>query len=177
MTLRRPSAGYRLAALVATLATATCVYEPCRADEPVQLNRVPGLVRRVAATRAPGVRFSRAVHDAASGYFKLTGKDALDRTVRVVADESAEFVQVTIVTPIRLKDVPRAVIETHNQTVRQSRRWFFEPTTILRAEQSVAGDDARTVLYEFLGKNASGEPMRQVIREDGVNIGLGSAPG
>lgn len=145
------------------------------ADEPITLNKVPMAARQAAAQRAPGVKFAKVGFDRANKHYKLRGKDAKGREVRVLSDEEANFVQVTVSAPIALKEVPKAVLATHEKTMRGSGRFQFAATAFVRAERWTAGVDSKTVLFEFSGENAQGEPMRQVIREDGVNIGLGSA--
>jgi hypothetical protein len=149
--------------------------QTAHADEPVTLNKVPPAVLSTAGKLSPRTRYTKVFFDEANKYYKLRGKDAEGRDVRVVSDETAEFVQVTVSVPVPAADVPRAVVETHERTTRGAGRFRFKATTILRSEQSTAGVGAKTVLFEFFGKNADGERMRQVVREDGVNIGLGEA--
>jgi hypothetical protein len=162
-------------ALALTLSVVGLAPPPSRADEPITLSKVPAAARKFAEKTAPGVKFTKAVFDDANKYYKLRGKDAKGREVRVLSDAGAEFVQVTVSAPTTLKEVPKGVIETHNKTNRGTGRFHFKATKVVRAEQSTAGVESKTVLFEFIGKNEQGELMRQVIREDGINIGLGDA--
>lgn len=146
-----------------------------RADELVALNKVPSAARQAAAERAQGVRFARALFDRANKHYKLRGKDTKGREVRVLCDEEANFVQVTVSASVALKEVPSAVLATHDRTMRGAGRFRFEAMAIVRAERWTSGVASKTVLFEFIGQNARGERLRQVVRADGVNIGIGSA--
>jgi len=165
----------RIAALLLSLSVVVLSPLPVRADEPITVYKVPPAARKAARSAAPGVKFTRVLYDHTNKYYKLRGNDATGREVRVVSDEHAEFVQVTVSASIALREVPAAVIETHNKSTQRAGRLRFKATKITRAEQSTLGSSPKTVLYEFTGENEKGEPLRQVIREDGVNIGLADA--
>lgn len=165
----------RITVLLLTLNVVAFSSLPIRADEPITVYKVPPAARKAAQSAAPGVKFTRVMYDQANKYYKLRGSDARGRVVRVVSDERAEFVQVTVSAPIAPKEVPAAVIETHNKSTQSAGRFRFKATKIIRAEQSTSASGPKTVFYEFIGENEKGEPLRQVIREDGVNIGLADA--
>ena len=148
---------------------------PARADEPIALKKIPPATREAAKKAAPGVKFTKAGFDEANKYYKLRGKDAEGRDVQVLSDKGADLVQVKVSTPTTLKDVPQVVLDAHTQTTERPGRFHFKATKIIRSEQTTVGSDSKTVIYQFIGKNADGEILQHTILENGSAIGLGEA--
>lgn len=167
--------GTRIAPLLFAALTAGSCVRSTHADEPVALIKVPAKARQAAVKLAPGVRFTKALYDRSNKYYKLRGTDPTGRNVHVLSDDRAEFVQVAVSAPVAMKNVPAAVIETRRKAAHAAERFRFMATQVVRTEQFTAGVSAATVLFEFVGTNAQGTPMRQVVRDDGTNIGLSHA--
>jgi len=163
----------RILTTVLALAAASPFATAARADDPVALNQVPSAARRAAEKAAPGVKFTKALLDEPNRYYKLRAKDAKGRDLQVLSDAEGEFVQVMVSAPATRKDVPKAVLKTHADTISRPGRFRFKATKIVRSEQTTAGLDMKTVMYDFIGKNEDGDLVHQVIREDGTGLGLG----
>jgi hypothetical protein len=151
-----------LATMVAAMGFSGFGSAPARGDdEPVDLAKVPAVVRKAAEKAVPGIKLMEATKGTEEGQttYTLSGVDAKGNDAEVEVTPEGKIVAISL--EIRLQDVPKVVMSALRAKLKG-----YRPTDVM----AVYDGNRKLIEYFFEGKDAKGKDVDVTVSADGSSV-------